>query len=89
MLFGRPRFTVVEDWGDSGDVTVYFDEAVSPDLRDRVGRELSYMIPDMPEYQRNIYHVEGLVNNIFARMTLKGNLRLSHNRKQWVWAEEV
>jgi len=89
MLFGRPRFDVVEEWDESGDVSVYFRDKVSSDLQDRVGRELSFIVPKLEPYQKTVYHVENIVNRIFANMHCKGNLRLTCDRNQWVWAEEV
>lgn len=85
----RPRFKVVEEWDNSGNVSVYFEDQVSKDLQDRLDRELTEIIVGFSDYQKTIYHLEGAVNYVFAKMLAQGNLRLNSERMQWVWAEEV
>jgi hypothetical protein len=87
MLLERPRFRVEENWDESGDVDIYFDEATSDDLRERVANELRYFVPQLRTEERTLYHLERIVGGIFDKMSNNGNLMVRNRR--WVWAEEV
>lgn len=84
-----PRIHAVESWCGSGDIDIWFLDNTSPDLRDRVSRELNELIPTLHEHARSIYHVEELVDHILLNMRKSSNLRINQKTKQWVWAEEV
>ena len=87
MLTEGPRFRLEESWDESGDVELYFWDPTSDDLRERVGRELSYFVPQLRAEERTLYHLEKIIGGIFTKMSNSGNLR--RNSKRWVWAEEV
>ncbi|KKL94011.1 hypothetical protein LCGC14_1868970 [marine sediment metagenome] len=87
LVIARPKFRLEEAWDDSGDVDIYFDEPTSDDLRERVGNELRYFVPQLKTEERSIYHLEKIVGGIFDKMSKSGNLMVRN--KRWVWAEEV
>lgn len=87
MLIAGPKFRLEEAWDDSGDVDIYFNEPTSNDLRERIGSELKYFVPQLQEDERTIYHLEKIVGGIFDKMSKNGNLIVRN--KRWVWAEEV
>ena len=68
MLTVKPRFEVVESWDNSGDVVIYFRDTISNGVKDIVKQELANNFKGLEPHKRNVYHLEEMVNDIFAKI---------------------
>jgi len=82
-----PKFYVSEDWDfNSGNVDIYFDDDLSPELFKHVCSEIERLAPKLPKDERTSYHLERLVGGIFSNTAVKGKLLRNPESKQWVLA---
>lgn len=83
-----PRFHAQCDWGDSGSVTLYYDDPVPYEAQEYIAKLLSTQVNVWDEENRTIYHLEQYVENIFKQLLRDKRLRKSPVTKTWMWSNE-
>jgi len=79
-----PRFHTQCDWGNTGDVTIYYDEALPREIECYVEETLSSALRSWNDEHRTIYHLETFIEDVFKELMRDGKLRKSPITKTWV-----
>lgn len=80
-----PRFHVQEDWNSGGDVTVYFEDPVSPELHNHVYSELARILPTLEKPERTLFHLERIIGSIFSQAAVSKRLIRKSSGRQSYW----
>jgi len=80
-----PKFTIDEDWGTNGDVTVTFEDSLPYDLQEDIAHKLQAKVQTMDKRERCTHKLYRIIEGHFHSLVNDKKLRWSPITKHWMW----